>query len=50
MSCPARWPANLPMTPPATGPAATGASSGGVVFSHKLSVTAFGMERITRFG
>ena len=36
--------------PPATAPAATDASSGGVVFSHKLSVTALGMERIIRFG
>ena len=27
-----------------------GASGGGVVFSYKLSVTALGMGRITRFG
>ena len=31
-------------------PTATDASSGGVVFSHKLSVTALGMGRIIRFG
>ena len=29
---------------------ATDASSGGIVFSHKLNVTAFGMRRIIRFG
>ena len=36
--------------PPATALTATDASSGGVVFSHKLSVTALGMGRIIRFG
>ncbi len=36
--------------PPATAPTATDASSGGVVSSHKLSVTALGMGRIIRFG
>ena len=29
---------------------ATDGSSGGIAFSHKLSVTAFGMRRIIRFG
>ena len=38
------------MTPPATAPTATDPSSGGVVLSHKLSLTALGMGRITRFG
>ncbi len=36
--------------PAATAPIATGASSGGVVLSHKLSVTALSMGRIIRFG
>ena len=31
-------------------PGGDGASGGGIVFSHKLSVTAFGTGRITRFG
>ena len=31
-------------------PTATDTSNGGVVFSHKLSVAALGMGRITRFG
>ena len=31
-------------------PTATDASSGGIAFSHKLSMTAFGMRRIIRFG
>ena len=33
-----------------TAPTAANASNGGVVFSHKLSVKALGMGRITRFG
>ena len=38
------------MTPTAKAPTATDASSGGVVFSYKLSVLAPGMGHIIRFG
>ena len=40
----------LAYDPARDSPTATDASSGGVVFSHKLSVTALGMGRIIRSG